>query len=45
LLIRGQELARQTDGLRLVISHRTVFEFYFHTFSLSFRVLPREGSC
>ena len=34
LLVRGQELARQTDGLRLVISHRTVLEFYVHIFSL-----------
>src|SRR5690242_8409284 len=26
LLVGGQELARQTDGLRLIVSHRTVFE-------------------
>ena len=36
LFVRRQELARQTDGLRLVISHRTVFEFHLHDFS--FRV-------
>jgi hypothetical protein len=36
LLIRGQELARQTDGLRLIISHRTVLELYIHVLSLSF---------
>jgi hypothetical protein len=34
LLVGTQELARQTDGLRLIISHRTVFEFYFHMLSL-----------
>jgi hypothetical protein len=33
LLVRGQELARQTDGLRLVISHRTVLQLYVHIFS------------
>src|SRR5262249_26092205 len=31
LFVGGQELARQTDGLGLVISHRTVFEFYLHS--------------
>jgi hypothetical protein len=30
LLVRGQQLGRQTDGLRLVVSHRAVFEFHFH---------------
>jgi hypothetical protein len=30
LLVGGQELARQTDGLRLVASSRTVFEFQLH---------------
>jgi hypothetical protein len=25
LLVGGQQLARQTDGLRLVVSHRAVF--------------------
>ena len=31
LLFEGREqLARQTDGLRLVASHRAVFEFQFH---------------
>ena len=34
LLVRAEQLARQTDGLRLVISHRTVLEFYFHMLSL-----------
>jgi hypothetical protein len=36
LLMRGQELARQTDGLRLVISHGTVLEFDLHFLSLHF---------
>jgi hypothetical protein len=30
LLVRGQELGRQTDGLRLVVSHRAVLEFHVH---------------
>ena len=30
LLVRGQQLARQTDGLRLVVSHRAVLEFHVH---------------
>src|SRR5207249_972436 len=30
LLVGAQELARQTDGLRLVISHRAVFQFDIH---------------
>lgn len=30
LLVRGQQFGRQTDGLRLVISHRAVFELHFH---------------
>ena len=30
LFVRGQQLARQTDGLRLVVSHRTVHEFNIH---------------
>ena len=30
LLVRRQQLARQTDGLRLIISHRAVLEFYLH---------------
>jgi hypothetical protein len=37
LLVSAQELARQTDGLRFVISHRTVFQFQVHKISpLSF---------
>jgi hypothetical protein len=35
LLVGGQELARQTDGLRLIASSSTVFEFQFHGVSLS----------
>ena len=34
LLVSGQEPARQTDGLRLVVSHRTVLEFNLHILSL-----------
>jgi hypothetical protein len=30
LLVGREKLARQTDGLRFVISHRTVFEFHVH---------------
>ena len=30
LLVLGQQLGRQTDGLGLVVSHRAVFEFHFH---------------
>jgi hypothetical protein len=30
LLVRGQQLARQTDGLRLVPSHRAILEFQIH---------------
>lgn len=30
LLVRGQELARQTEGLGLVVSHRAVFDFHVH---------------
>ena len=30
LLVGGQQLARQTDGLRLVVSHRAVFQFHVH---------------
>ena len=30
LLVGVQELARQTDGLGFVISHRAVFEFHVH---------------
>jgi hypothetical protein len=35
LFVRGQQLARQTDGLRLVVSHRTVHEFNIHPYSPS----------
>jgi hypothetical protein len=34
LLVRSQKPARQTDGLWLVISHRTVLEFNLHVLSL-----------
>ncbi len=30
LLVRAQQLGRQTDGLRLVVSHRAVFQFHMH---------------
>ena len=30
LLVLGQELARQTDGFRLVASHRAILEFHVH---------------
>jgi hypothetical protein len=30
LFVGCQEFARQTDGLRLVVSHRAVFQFDFH---------------
>ncbi len=33
LLVNSQELARQTDGLRFVISSSTVSQFQFHRFS------------
>ena len=33
LLVGGQELVRQTDGLRLVVSHRAILEFQVHIFS------------
>ena len=35
LFVGGEELGRQTDGLRLVVSHRTVLEFHVHGFILS----------
>ena len=30
LLVDAQQLRRQTDGLRFVVSHRAVFEFHTH---------------
>ena len=30
LLVRREQLARQTDGLWLIVSHRAVFEFQIH---------------
>jgi hypothetical protein len=30
LLVRRKQLARQTDGLRLVVSHRAIHEFQIH---------------
>ena len=40
LLVRREELARQTDGLRLVVSHRTVDEFHVHGILLLMSLLP-----
>jgi hypothetical protein len=34
LLVGGQKLARQTDGLGLVVSHRAVLELNVHESSL-----------
>jgi hypothetical protein len=34
LFVGGQELGRQTDGLRFVVSHRAVFQFHVHGISL-----------
>jgi hypothetical protein len=34
-LIRAEQFARQTDGLRLVVSHRTVLQFQVHDVSPS----------
>jgi hypothetical protein len=36
LLESRQQLARQTDGLRLIVSNRTVFQFHLHGHSFSF---------
>jgi hypothetical protein len=36
LLVRREKLARQTDGLRLIISHRTILEFQVHIFSFTY---------
>ena len=33
LLVRVEKLARQTEGLRLVISHAAILEFQVHIFS------------
>ena|SRR6266446_1513762 len=33
LFVSAQQLARQTDGLRLVVSHGAVLEFHLHCFS------------
>jgi hypothetical protein len=35
LLVRRQQLVRQTDGLRLVVSHRAVTQFHVHRLFLS----------
>ena len=40
LLVRVQQLARQTEGLRLVVSHRTVFQLQVHGALLSFVASP-----
>ena len=34
LLVRAEQLGRQTDGLRFVISHRTVLQLHVHEWSL-----------
>jgi len=34
LFVSGQQLARQTDGLRFIISHGTIFQFDLHKPSL-----------
>ena len=31
LFVFSEQLLRQTDGLRLIVSHRAVFEFQVHT--------------
>ena len=41
LLVSAQQLARQTDGLRLVISHRAIFQFHVHRFSP--KVISAQG--
>src|SRR5207302_977625 len=40
LLHRSEQLARQTDGLRLVVSHRTVFELDVHEKSPCLFIVP-----
>jgi hypothetical protein len=42
LLVSAQQLARQTDGLRLVISHRAIFQFHVHHSSPFMRLLLGE---
>jgi hypothetical protein len=39
LLVGGEQFVRQTDGLRLVVSHRAVFEFDVHGQDLQKRPL------
>ena len=43
LLVRAQELVRQTDGLRLVVSHRAILEFQVHFFSFHGRVSRKHS--
>ena len=38
MLVRVEELGRQTEGLGLVVSHRAVFEFHVHGV-----LLPNKG--
>jgi len=40
LLVRRQQLARQTDGLRFIVSHRAVFELDVHFQSPCSVLLP-----
>src|SRR5262249_3360875 len=42
-LVRAEQLARQTDGLWLVVSHRTVLQFQVHALPPSVS-LPFTGS-
>ena len=42
LFVRAQQLARQTDGLRLVVSHRAVLKLQVHALLLS---VPRSLEC
>jgi hypothetical protein len=41
LLVGGEKLARQTDGLRLIISHAAILEFQVHVFSFPRFVVRR----
>jgi hypothetical protein len=41
LLVRREQLARQTDGLRLVVSHRTILQLEMH---LDLLHVPARGS-
>jgi hypothetical protein len=45
LFVRGEQLARQTDGLRLVVSHRTVTQFDVQGHLLSGSLLSTRLGC